>query len=70
MFTEQDKKDADVINQWLQKNHVHPQASLEHIREMAPRVIMSAIERLIYSHLRITAFDLYDVCKKAVRPNA
>jgi len=59
-----DKRDAQTLQEWLQANHIQPATSIPRLRELAPRPIMSIVDRLTFRHLEIHAFDLFDLCKR------
>jgi hypothetical protein len=64
LYDYQDKRDAEKLNEWLQANHIQPSTSIPRLKELAPRPIISIVERLTFRHLEIHAFDLYELCKR------
>jgi hypothetical protein len=64
LYDAQDKRDAETLREWLQKNHIQNTTSIERLRELAPRPVMAIVDRLTFKHLEIHAFDLFELCKR------
>lgn len=64
LYDSQDKRDAEMLNKWLQEHHIKPATSIDRLRELAPRPVMAVVERLTFRHLEIHAFDLFELCKR------